>query len=504
MANFLKIRGADIIFVRQNQHGMNTGNIIGRKRELDVIDRLYHSDKSEFLAIYGRRRVGKSYLIEEAFRDELTFSVVGTFKKSGEDEEAAYKRTQLRHFHRSLLDYGLDSIYKEPENWLDAFELLKKLLSTNKGTRKVIFIDELPWLAGPKSSELIEELGYFWNSWAARQRNIFLIVCGSATSWMLDNVIRDYGGLHGRLTEKIYLAPFCLAETKQYYDRKGFHMSDYEIALSYMAIGGIPYYMDRMQPDRTLSQNINEFYFRNITIDQEFRDVYTGLFQSAEKYIDIVRSLGDKFYGMTRTDLLSATGINGGGTFTRMLDNLQECGIIRSFSRYGKQRKETIYQVCDFFTLFYLNFVGNRSSRRDWIYFQRSHEYENWSGRTFELLCASHIGQIRDALRIKSVGQNYCWSGQGNDGSNVQVDMIIPSPDERTDYLCEMKFSETVYHISADYEKKLLAKLEAFKASKNHKASHSLLLVMVTTFGLGESVHNRIVNAEVTLADLFG
>ncbi len=482
---------------------MNTENIIGRKRELELISRLYRSDKSEFLAIYGRRRVGKSYLIDESFRGEMAFSAVGTFRKYATGEEAQHKRTQLKHFYRSLLEYGLDPSCGEPEAWIDAFDLLKKLLSANPSPRKVVFMDELPWLAGPKSSELIEELGYFWNGWAVKQRNIFLIVCGSATSWMLDNVIRDYGGLYGRLTEKMHLAPFSLCETKQYYIRRGFNMSDYEMALSYMAIGGIPYYMDRMLPGRTLSQNINEFFFRNPSVNQEFKDVYTGLFQSADKYVETVRLLGGKFYGMTRNELLEATGFKGGGTFTKMLENLQECGIIRSFSRYGRQRRETVWQLCDFFSLFYLNFVGGRTQRKDWIYFQRSHEYENWSGRTFELLCSRHLEQIKYALRIKSLGQDYCWAGSGPDGAGVQVDMMIPSPEERTDYLCEMKFSENPYYITAEYEKSLLGKLAAFRLSKNHKASHSLLLVMVTSMGLGESVHNGAVNAKVSLQDLF-
>lgn len=178
------------------------------------------------------------------------------------------------------------------------------------------------------------------------------------------------------------------------------------------------------------------------------------------------------------------------------------CIILAEFF-FEKSRKETVYQLCDFFTLFYLNFVGHKSSRKNWIYFQRSHEYENWSGRTFELLCSRHIGRIRDALRIKSAVQDYCWSGQRPDGGNVQVDMVIPSPDERTDYLCEMEFSESTYRITADYEKNLTNKLDAFRNSKNHKASHSLLLVLVTSFGLDESIHNHLVNAEVTLEDLF-
>lgn len=482
---------------------MNTENIIGRKNELDLLRRLYQSDKSEFLAIYGRRRVGKSYLIDESFRDEVAFSVVGIFKKCKEGEEYQHKRTQLKHFYRSLLDYGLPSSYKEPEDWLDAFDLLKKLLSASTAIRKVVFIDELPWLAGQKSSELVEELGYFWNSWAVKQRNIFLIVCGSATSWMLDNVIRDYGGLHERLTEKIYLAPFNLCEAKQYYVKRGFKMSDYEIALSQMAIGGIPYYMDRMQPGRTLSQNINEFYFHNSSINQEFRDVYTGLFQSAERYMDIVRALGGKFYGMTRSEILESTQMKGGGTFTKMMENLQECGIIRSFSRYGKQRKETIYQLCDFFSIFYLNFVSDKAQRKDWTYFQRTHEYENWAGRTFELLCSRHLEQIKYALRIKSLGQDYSWAGTAPDGGGAQVDMIIPAQEERTDYLCEIKFSENRYYITDDYRKNLLNKLDAFKASKNHKSSHSLLLVMITSMGLGDSIHNGIVNASLSLEDLF-
>ncbi|MGN1046652.1 MAG: ATP-binding protein [Candidatus Cryptobacteroides sp.] len=482
---------------------MNRGNIIGRKRELDILERLYKSDKSEFLAIYGRRRVGKSYLIDETFRDELAFSIVGTFKKDeGPDAQRLHKKTQLKHFYKSLVDYGLNPALKEPDDWMEAFDLLKKLLDSDEG-RKVVFIDELPWLAGPQSSELIEELGYFWNSWAVRKRNIFLIVCGSATSWMLDNVINDYGGLHSRLTEKIYLAPFDLNECRIYYRKRGFLMSDYEIALCYMAIGGIPYYMDRLRSDQTLSQNINDFYFRNDSIDREFRDVYTGLFQSADRYIDIVRALGRKFYGMTRNELLESTGIKGGGTFTKTMDNLQECGIVRSFSRYGKQRKEVVYQLCDFFTLFYLNFAGMKGAKTGWNSFQRSHEFESWAGRTFELLCSRHIRQIKDALRIKSSGKDFCWSGPKPDGGNVQIDMVIPSPEERTDYVCEMKFSENKYHITSDYEKKLLDKVDAFRISKSHKDSHSLLLVMITSMGLGESMHNRAVNATVCLEDLF-
>ena len=317
---------------------MNTANIIGRKQETSNLSRLYQSDKSEFVAIYGRRRVGKSYLVDEMFRDEMAFSCVGIFKKDKSSNDS-YRKTQLRHFHSNLLEYGLSPSLKAPEDWLSAFDLLKILLKENSAKRKVVFIDELPWLAGPQSSELIEELGYFWNNWAVKERNILLIVCGSATSWMLSNVIRDYGGLHSRLTEKIYLKPFSLNECREY-----------EVVLSYMSIGGIPYYMDKMRPDLTVTQNINDFYFGNKSIDTEFKDVYTGLFQSADNYIAIVKALGSRFYGMTRTELLETSGLKGGGTISRMIDNLKECGIDRAYPRFGGQRKETVHQLCDYFT----------------------------------------------------------------------------------------------------------------------------------------------------------
>jgi len=487
---------------------MNITNIIGREKELALLTKLYESDKSEFLAIYGRRRVGKSYLIDEAFRDEISFSAVGIFRRqqTGENPDSyakSYKKSQLIHFYQSLLDYGLDPSNAVPETWLEAFTLLKILLKQDDRKRKVVFIDELPWFAGTQSTELVEELGYFWNSWAVKQRNIFIIVCGSATSWMLDNVIRDYGGLHSRLTEKFLLKPFTLGECRQYFSHRGFLLSDYEIALCYMSIGGVPYYLDKLRRDRTLTQNIDEFFFRNDSIAQEFEDVYTGLFTSSQRYIDIVKILSKKFYGMTREEISQATGIQGGGTFTKMLDNLKECGIIREYAKYGGTRKVKMYQLKDFFSLFYLNFVDDRTSRSGWKSFLRSEQYQIWAGHTFELLCSDHITQIQDALRIKNVGQDYCWSGVTLDGRGVQIDLVIPAPGERTDYLCELKFSENKYTITADYAENLADKVSAFGQSKHHKPSHSLLLVMITTMGLNPSVHNGVASTSLCLKELF-
>ncbi len=385
-----------------------------------------------------------------------------------------------------------------PNSWMEALELLKKLLQSKRTRRKVVFIDELPWLAGPQSAELLEELGHFWNSWARKRKDIFLIVCGYATSWMVDNVLCDYGGLYGRITESIFLKPFTLEECERYWIKRGFHLSRYEIALTYMVIGGIPYYMDSIRPDRTMADNINAIYFDKDKARQEFKDVYTGLYSSSETYIDVIRQLGRKFYGMTRTELLKAVDKRGGGTFTDILENLMDSGIIRSYPLYGGSRKQTVYQLVDFFTLFYLRFVDN-SDFTSWRSVQRSKPFYTWAGNTFELLVMEHMPQLADALRIKEYATPFSWRGETPDGEGVQVDLIIPATAERALYLCEMKFSEGKYTLSNEDAEEFTRQISAVRNSSIHKPSHSIYIALVTSIGVTESKHKARVNDIVTL-----
>lgn len=479
--------------------------IIGRKVEMATLDRLFKSKKSEFVAIYGRRRVGKSYLVSEFFRDKIAFTAVGAYIKDGDKDYESYRQLQLSHFYDALIFSGLDRNNPAPTSWREAFLLLRILLSSIRTRRKVVFIDELPWLAGPQSSEMISELGYFWNSWADSQRNIVLVVCGSATSWMLDNVIRDYGGLHGRLTEKIKLLPFSLAECRQYYKKEGFHLSEYEIALSYMAFGGIPFYMGKLRNDLSLTDNIDRVFFSDEGIHQEFKDVYAGLYSSKEKYVDIVKALGSKFYGMTQSEIIDSTGMNSGGSFSTLLDNLYESGVIRKYPRYGAERVETVYQLIDFFSLFYLRFIAGIQCRSGvWHTINRTGKFYSWAGETFELLCIAHLPQMQESLRIYTVDKNYCWSGKSEEGAGAQIDLVLECDAARTDYLCEMKFSEGVYSISADYNRNLRNKLQAFSSAKQHNKTHSIQVVMVTSFGLSSNSHSDVVNHSLTLKQLFG
>ena len=477
-------------------------NIIGRDEEIKKLERLLKTSKSEFVAIYGRRRVGKSFLVEEVYKDKIAFRAIGSYLKA--KDEKSYKQTQLDHFYESLLDSGMSEDEPRPTSWREAFRSLRKYLEGIRTKRRIIFLDELPWLAGPQSSEMISELGYFWNSWADRQRNVVLIVCGSATSWMLDNVIRDYGGLYGRLTDTIRLMPFTLRECEMYFMRHGFHLSRYEMAVAYMAFGGIPYYLDRIDCEKNLSENIDDFFFKDQRIHQEFRDVYTGLYATSERYVDIVKALGSKFYGMTRSELAGAVGMPLGGTFSKILDNLHASGITREYPRYGKERMETVYQLKDFFSMFYLHFInGKGTDAGNWRTLQRTPTFYTWAGNTFEMLCIEHLQQIKDKLRIATINRNYCWRGAAPDGNTYQIDLVLEWKGERTDYLCEMKFSEHEYTIDKRYEAELGGKIYAFLNSKQHTKTHSIQLVMVTTNGVNRNEHCKDVNQQITLDDLF-
>ena len=482
---------------------MKYPRIIGRTQEIETLERIFKSKKSEFVAIYGRRRIGKSYLVNEFFGKKIIFTAVGTYMKDGDKDYETYRRLQLDHFYDALQLAGLRE-GSRPTCWREAFLLLRKLLEGIKSRRKVVFIDELPWLAGPQSSEMISELGYFWNSWADSQRNIVLVVCGSATSWMLDNVIHDYGGLHGRMTETIKLEPFTLGECEKYYKKNGFRLSRYEMCVNYMALGGIPYYLDRLRNDLTITENIDNIFFANDGIHQEFKDVYTGLYASKERYIDIVKALGSQFYGMTQDEISKITGIKRGGTLSKLLDNLWESGIIREYPRYGKARVETVYQLIDFFSLFYLRFAESKQTKKGiWNSIHRTPAFYTWAGDTFELLCIEHLPQIQDSLRVSSVDRNYCWTGKNADGKGAQIDLVLESRASRTDYLCEMKFVEGKYGISSDDEINLLNKIDAFAGSKMHRKTHSIHLVLVTTMGVAKGQHSSIANHIVTLGDLF-
>ena len=210
--------------------------LIGREKEKQLLKLYIESNRSEFIAIYGRRRIGKTFLVTETLGDRLDFDMTGVINGDS--------AMQLTSFALSLTQSGYTG--KRPANWIEAFSALREVITARGNQQQVlVFIDEMPCLDTPKSG-FVPALDLFWNGWASRQKNIKLIVCGSATTWMVDNIIDSHGGLHNRITHEIHLHPFTLHETEEYLKANDFHWNRLTICQTYMILGGVPYYLTKV------------------------------------------------------------------------------------------------------------------------------------------------------------------------------------------------------------------------------------------------------------------
>lgn len=464
--------------------------IIGRESEQEVLRDAYESNVSEFIAVCGRRRVGKTFLVKEYFENELVFQTAGIHKGT--------MAQQIKSFYQELLDCGLQSD-KEPKDWLDIFFMLRKYLESLDVKRKVVLLDELPWMDTPKS-DFIAALEHFWNSWVTSRHDIVLIVCGSATSWMMDKLINNHGGLHDRLTRDIFLPPFNLHDSRLFLERKGFHLSDYEVAECYMIMGGTPYYLDMLKPSLNFSQNIDVLFFSQYGgLRREFKNLYASLFKNSKDYVDVVRALSNKRMGLTREEIIKATGLNSGGGLTKTLENLESCDFIRTYTSFEVPGSPEIYQLVDFYTFFYMRFVEKKKIT-SWSSLQGTGEFYSWAGLTFELLSLVHVDLIKKRLGISGIKtREQVWRCNDTNGS-AQVDLII-NRDDPTINLCEMKFTLKPFHIDSRYEDNLRNKLETLANATGRKKS--IQITMVTASGLDKASHKGIVSNEVVLDDLF-
>lgn len=469
--------------------------IIGRKEEQQILRSAVQSENSEFVAVYGRRRVGKTYLIRETFGYKFTFQHTGLAKGN--------TREQLFSFAISLRDAGYDDC-PIPKSWLEAFSLLSTYLKNSTDEKKIVFLDELPWMDTPRSN-FISAFEHFWNGWASARKDIVLIICGSAISWIINKVINDHGGLHNRVTKQIALQPFTLKECEMFAQSKGLEMSRYQLAECYMVLGGIPYYWSLLEKGLSLAQNIDKIIFaKNGKLSNEFNQLYASLFKSPEQYIDIVTALGKKKAGMTREEIIAATDKYSNGALSKVLDELEYCGFIRKYNGFDKKSKQAIYQLIDNYTLFYFKFIQQNENNDEhfWSASIDSAMHRAWSGLAFERLCMAHTQQIKAALGIAGVLSNvYSWRKEADEMSDgAQIDLLIDRKDQVIN-LCEMKYSLSEYIIDAEFEQKLRNKKSAFINTTNtRKAVH---LTMVTTFGIKTNAHSGIVQNEITLEDLF-
>ena len=468
--------------------------LIGRRRETEELMRCYHSERSEFVILYGRRRIGKTFLVNQTFSNRFTFQFTGSHQSS--------KERQLEMFSNALREYGNLSYQPVVDNWHHAFDALRDMLRRKrmKG-KKVVFFDEMPWI-DTYGSEFVAALEDFWNGWAAQRDDICFVACGSATSWMVDKLVENQGGLHGRITSRIYLRPFNLDETEQYLRSHDCVWSRYTITQCYMYLGGVPYYLSLLDCKRELQENIDLLFFNtSARLAGEFQELFNVLFKDAESYIDLVRLLSTHREGMTRQQLADATAA-GGGSLTRRIENLERCDFITGQQQMGSKKKGIIYRLTDFFTLFHFRFVDGvrRRDRPYWPLMSESHELTAWQGLTFEMVAMVHAEQVIRQLGISGMMTNVCsWRSTSN-SSNTQIDMLIERSD-RYIYLCEIKFASEPFVISRDYEAHLRDRMAIFR--EETKTRKALLTTFITTYGVKPGIHSGVVQREVVLDDLF-
>lgn len=450
------------------------------------------------VALIGRRRVGKTHLVKQVFGRLYDFEITGI--------QHASTATLLANFANKLNQYAnpLDPI-SPPKNWLDAFTLLKQyLLKKETGQKKVVFIDELPWM-GTKRSGFLEMLGHFWNDWATHN-NVILIICGSAASWMISQVIHHKGSLHNRITSLLHLQPFTLSETEQFLQKNNIELTRYQIVQLYMITGGIPHYLNGIKKGESMAQNIDRLCFApGGFLKDEFDKLYASLFDKPNHYINLVRALTSKWMGLTRSQILQETGWPDGGSVTRLLNELEQSDFISSIPPFDKKKKDTLYRLTDNYSLFYLKFMEGKRKGEEGIFTALEHtqSWKSWCGYAFENICLTHIKRIKAALGIAAVYTEvtgYLLKGDPNQ-NGIQIDLLINRADKVIN-LCEIKFYDAEFIITKQYAAALREKKAIFR--ENAAKDKSIFITFITCFGVKKNAYaNELVQNEVTIDQLF-
>ena len=474
--------------------------MIGRTKEIDLLKKALTSKRPELIAVIGRRRVGKTYLIRTFFEDQIDFEMVGL--RDGNMEQ------QLRNFAYSLKEAKRqkDPIEKVPKDWLEAFHDLMEHLESleERKKRKVVFIDELPWAATAKS-DFLTGFSYFWNSYASKS-NIIVVICGSAAAWMTKRIINDKGGLHNRVTRKIILQAFTLSETESYFQSRNISLDRYQILQLYMTLGGIPHYLDQVEVGRTAIQNIDEICFHpQGSLRSEFDNLYSSLFSNPERYEIIVSALASTWKGLSRTEILSAAKLKDGGGITTILRELEQSGFISSYVPFNKKKKDTLYRLTDNYSLFYLKYIRDlpRNEAGNWLSLSQTQSWKSWSGYAYENICFQHIDKIKAALGISGVHtRHFSFIVKATDEhEGAQVDLLIDRMDSAIS-ICEVKFYNDEYALTKEEADIIRRKRRVFRqVSRTQK---QIFMVLITTFGLADNKYSlELIDNKINMDKLF-
>lgn len=473
--------------------------VIGREEEKQLLQRIEKSGESELIAVYGRRRVGKTFLIRNGFKKAPSFEFSGIHHATLDQ--------QLENFSLALTNVSGGLPVAKPASWLMAFDMLRQYLSPFvKKERTIVFIDEFPWIDTPKSG-FLPAFENFWNSWASREKKLVIIICGSAAAWMIKKVVNNRGGLHNRVTRKIRLLPFTVGETAAFLKHRKIKLDNYQILQLYMAMGGIPQYLKEVQPGDSSVQTIDKLCFtKDGLLQDEFKNLYHSLFDSAQNHIDIVRALAKKGMGMTRNELITACKLTSGGYATQLFDELTESGFIAPYIPFGKTKTHSLYKLTDEYSLFYLKFIeGSKAAGSGtWLTFNSGSSWKSWSGNAFESIFMKHIPQLKKAIGIEAIyAEVSVWRHQPitKTDKGAQIDLLIDRKDSCIN-ICEMKFSERPFEINKAYAKEMENKLTVFKDQT--KTRKTLFLTMITTYGIKNSTSfPGLLQKEITMDTLF-
>jgi AAA+ ATPase superfamily predicted ATPase len=473
--------------------------LIGRIPEIQILNDAFASNQAELIAVYGRRRVGKTYLVRTIYEKSIVFELTGL------------KDTNLAGQLENFTDTLAAAFYPKtplatPRNWVGAFRMLSNALEGhNSKHKRVVFLDEFPWLDTAKSG-FLSAFDHFWNNWASKQSNLVVVICGSAASWMIQNIVRSKGGLHNRITRRMRLLPFNLYETEQFLRQQRVTIERHSILQLYMITGGIPQYLKDIRPGESAIQAIDRLCFTNDgPLRDEFKFLYHALFDQADKHVAIVRALANQPSGMSRNEIIKAGGFTSGGSMSKIMDELLESGFIMEYIPFNKNSKDAIFKLCDEYSLFYLKFIENSKSTGEgaWLTKSAGASWKSWSGLAFENICLQHIPQIKKALGISGIyTEQSIWRHTPRTGEKgAQVDLLIDRNDNCIN-LIEIKFSNNEFVIDKSYAETLRAKRSIF--IENTGTRKSVFLTMLSSFGVKTNEYYlSLIQNQITMAVLF-
>ncbi len=448
--------------------------ITGRQAQIKAMKALYSLDKSYFLAITGRRRVGKTFLIDQVYQERMCYRVTGI--QDGSQE------AQILNFVQKLAEYSDMPIVTAPENWQQAFILFKSYLqSLPKNKKHIIFMDELPWMATPRSG-FIQLLAHLWNDYLSKEKHFVLVICGSSTSWITKRIVNDKGGFHNRLTHTLALQPFTLKETKEFLLSKKIRLTDHAITELYMIMGGIPYYLENIRKGESPTVAIDRMCFSETGIlRHEYDNLYKALFDNAANHEAIVKALATAKSGLTRAEIIKKSKVNAGGPYTRAMDDLLLSGFIVEETPFGRKKRGSIYRLADEYSVFFHRFISSskKASKGIWQLISQSQKYKIWAGYAFESVCQKHIEAIKKALDISKVyteTASYRHTSQTT-ATGFQIDLLIDRKDKAIN-LCECKYHDAPIVINAKYAKQLNERKALFKSATGSKKT--LFTTMIT------------------------